>query len=53
MVTKHPNTCANQHSIARCFQEIGSYEEAIVKYTEVQNSQIEILVHEHPDTHIT
>ena len=47
---KHPSTLATQRSIARCFQENGSYEEAIVKYTKVQNSQIEILGHKHPST---
>ena len=45
---KHPSTLTTQHNIASCLLEKGNYDEALVKFIEVEKSQIEILDHKHP-----
>ena len=47
IVQKQPSTLVTQHNIAYCLQNMGNYDEALVKYNEMEKSLIINLGHKH------
>ena len=47
---QHPVTLITQNNIANCLQKKGNYDEALVKYIEVEKLGKEILGDKHRDT---